>query len=220
MSHVNVRFRPKIEEVEPRLVPRGGPWHALSDVRLGFREDYQSETQYLAHFNDPYCNGTAQGPCAAWPELVQLRAELYQLRDDLFFLSVQADIEHTDDQAELQRLKDQRAPASQQIPVEVQIEHDAAVRDKARHLDTRTGNVAGADDEHLQQFADNLLRTFAANMRQDLHYLDEAKKRVDMDYKNRVGWEQVLRDETAEARWEGRVAVDEYAINQFLYRVR
>jgi hypothetical protein len=44
MSHV--RFCPRVEECEPRLLPQGGPWHVLGDWLKQLSADFrQSKAQ-------------------------------------------------------------------------------------------------------------------------------------------------------------------------------
>jgi hypothetical protein len=80
MSHVSVRFRPKVEEVEPRLVPSGGDWHALVQAGKALAQAGRQEQAALPDLQDPFCSGHAAGPCAN-PDVVRLRGNIYALSD-------------------------------------------------------------------------------------------------------------------------------------------
>ena len=62
MSHV--RFCPRVEEVEPRLLPDTA-WHALVQEAKLANNFYKTDLKpQIARLTDPFCNGTDPGPCA------------------------------------------------------------------------------------------------------------------------------------------------------------
>jgi hypothetical protein len=78
MSHVSVRFRPRVEECEPRLLPdSSGVWHALIQSGKGFVHDYKGLKGQTEP--DPFCSGADPGPCAD-PDGQTLRANLQYAR--------------------------------------------------------------------------------------------------------------------------------------------
>jgi hypothetical protein len=185
MSHVNIRFRPRLEEVEPRIVPQGGDWHAIVQAGKALNQAYRQH----AHFDttDPYCNSTDPGPCASWPDLVTLRSELYQLGDQLHAAEIQSLGNYQDAAARLDDLTQRGAPFALVHQARLETNYWDAFHGyvEADSTDVRT-SIPHTDDAHLVALADRLFtEDGTSSWVQKLDLEKQAKKAYAQDLNER-----------------------------------
>ena len=211
-----------IEEVEPRLVPSGGDWHALVQAGKALDQTYRRHEQFNV-VADPYCNGTGTdpGPCAAWPDVVRLRAELYDLGEILGQTQAQARDDYAEALDHLQALKDQHAPFAQvhQAQLQVNYWHGFYSWAEADWQDVVRGTAA-TDDNHLVAFADGLYEH--NGVERHAHFLDLAKnvkKTAHFHLENHYGADHIIADEQWESEIGGTLDENELFMYYFLSEV-
>ncbi len=217
-----IRFRPRVEECELRFLPQGGPWHVLHEWQSDLNATYRSDARYASQLADPYCPPAGDpGPCAAWPDVVQLRAELYELVNRVNGLWYEAQQEVDAEQAELQRLQNQNAPLAEQVPVANTLAHDRAVAAFAdADYKALSDSLPRQDDKHLVQWADGVWQGYAGRFSTYVTILGVDKKATNDAYRQRLDAQEVLRRQTAEYYDEGVVSETLYVLETFEYLVR
>ncbi len=151
-----VRFRPRVEECEPRLVPSNGDWHAIVQSGKVAARAAKQDPATVAALEDPFCSGQDPGPCAA-PDVIRLRANLYALENDIYQRFRYWDQEAYNAQQDLNRLVANGAPLEQWWPVQMEVNYDLARRGSA-DWDDGDLTVDRIPDNQLQAWADGVWR--------------------------------------------------------------
>jgi hypothetical protein len=210
-----------VEECEPRLVPQGdGTWHALVQQAKMLDQAYRQHANFNA--TDPYCNGTDAGPCAAWPDLVRLRAELYQFADLLHGAQDDSLGQYQTAADNLEMLQQQHAPFAQIHQAQLQVEYWDGYHSYAEtdYTDVST-SLPHTDDAHLVALANRLI-TENGSDRHD-HWLDlekTAKRQRREDLDNHAAAGVIANDEYWEAHIRGVLDENELYFNAFVETVQ
>jgi hypothetical protein len=197
-----VRFRPRVQEIEPRLVPSGGDWHALVQAGKALAQAGRQDPAVVAALTDPFCNGADPGPCAM-PDVVRLRANLYQLRTTIYDSYLHWNLEAFDAQDELRQLIANGAPVGQWWPVQLEVDYDTARWNNASR-DAADLDIENHPDNQLKAWAEGVWQRWDAAAAADAR----AEKQFKADYREAArasppDGNRMLRDERNMATWQG-----------------
>ncbi len=212
--------RLRVEECEPRLMLNGdGTWHALIQAGKVLNQAYRQHAQFDA--TDPYCNGTDPGPCAAWPDLVRLRTELYQFADLLHGAQDDSLGQYQTAASNLEDLQQRHAPFAQVHQAQLQVDYWDAYHAYAEtdYTDVST-SLPHTDDAHLVALANRLITENGSDRHnQWLSLQQTAKRQRDEDIDNHAGVNSVVNDERWESRIRGVLDENELFFNAFVETV-
>jgi hypothetical protein len=191
--------RPKAEELESKVLLSGdGTWHVLGhefkDLLQGYRLEKQ-DTQPVPNIIR---------------DVVALRAGIYQARDTLASDTEQLTREVANSDARVMRLENEGAPLSELIPA---WNYNARVHGALNRLNQDVydlSGVAGVDDNHLYDWAVDLVFSWNTGWSSDLEALTRIKKDMVDSHKTHQSLDQQYRDEQSLASIEGTVASDSY----------
>ena len=220
----NVRFRPRVEEYEPRLVPHvTTTWRALVQEAKVLNQTYREEAAYVASFTDPYCTGHVPGACS-WPDPSQLRPELQDLAASLNGYNQQVQGALGRWNVEERRLDRQRK-SGQQVPVRdlIHAKLEIAYYETAQDFATAfRGAVLGtlqSDNSHLQAATESLWFLYSDSMKGYLTTATAQHKQMNDYIDVQVGERSVYNAEKILARLEGKQDTIDFFIGQFQHLV-
>ena len=203
MNHV--RFRPRVEECEPRLVPSGGDWHVLVQAGKALAHAGRQEPATLAGLQDPFCEGLDPGPCAN-PDVTTLRTNLNDFANALWITWVDWGTEVQNASNELARLQQQNAPFAEVWPARLHLDYVQS-RQTQTELDAQDASgVAATPDTQLEQAAKAMSQ----------RWLRQAGNDVQVEKNNERNRVQALKaqDFANMQRWERLVTIAQGAFDQ------
>jgi hypothetical protein len=220
MSHVNVRFFPRVEEVEPRLALHvTTTWRALVQEAKILNQSYRAEAAYVASFTDPYCTGHLPGACS-WPDVSQLRPELQDRADSIGAYNRQMEGAIGQWDVELRHLVRQHGSVSEIIHAKLEIAYYETARDYASEFRGEVLGTLRQDDGHLQASTESLWFLRTDSMKGYLDTAKNAHKQMNDYIDVRLNERSVYSAEKTLARLEGKQDTADFIVEQFMHLVQ